>query len=137
MYLIGELSKQTGVKIPTIRYYEEMGLIEKPHRTSGNQRQYEREGLERLSFIKHARDLGLSIEDIRELVDLSSSPEKSCKQAHEIAHHHLQFIKAKISKLRKLEKELKRIALLDDEGHVGKCKIIASLADHRLCKGEH
>ena len=64
MFSIGELSKRTKVKVPTIRYYEEMGLLTEAERTSGNQRRYDKEGLERLSFIRHARDLGFSIEAI-------------------------------------------------------------------------
>ena len=61
MFSIGELSKRTGVKIPTIRYYEQMGLIEPPQRSEGNQRRYTRDGLRRLSFIRHSRDLGFTI----------------------------------------------------------------------------
>lgn len=65
MFSIGQLSKRTGVKIPTIRYYEQMGLIDAPERSEGNQRRYTKDGLGRLSFIRHSRDLGFLIEDIR------------------------------------------------------------------------
>ena len=58
MYSIGELSRRTGVKVPTIRYYEQMGLMPEGERTQGNQRRYRRDELERLAFIRHARDLG-------------------------------------------------------------------------------
>jgi len=64
MISIGELSKRTKVKVPTIRYYEEMGLLSAPERTEGNQRCFDAAGLERLSFIKHARDLGFSIDTL-------------------------------------------------------------------------
>ena len=67
MLSIGELSKRTGVKIPTIRYYEQQGLIDAPERSEGNQRRYEPAQLERLSFIKHARDLGIPIGSVKEL----------------------------------------------------------------------
>ena len=80
MFSIGELAKQTGVKIPTIRYYEKMGLIDMPDRSIGNQRRYSRQGLERLAFIRHARDLGFSISDIRELNALSQHPAKSLRR---------------------------------------------------------
>ena len=66
MFSIGELSRRTNVKVPTIRYYEESGLLDAPERTEGNQRRYDAKGLERLSFIKHARDLGFTIEAISE-----------------------------------------------------------------------
>jgi len=85
MYSIGDLSRRTGVKIPTIRYYEQMGLIAAPERSEGNQRRYERSELERLAFIRHARDLGLSIDSIRDLLALSQHPERPCGEADRIA----------------------------------------------------
>ncbi len=137
MLSIGELSKCTGVKITTIRYYEQMGLIEAPDRSEGNQRRYTKQGLERLSFIRHARELGLSIGDIRELTELSNHPEWSCNNAHIIASRHLSSIQARIVKLKRLERELRRITLKSDAGHVGECNVIQSLADHNLCEAEH
>lgn len=137
MFSIGQLSKKTGVKIPTIRYYEQMKLIENAGRSAGNQRRYDQAGLERLSFIRHARDLGLSIEDIRELVELSHHPEQPCTQAHALAKRHLQSVRARIAKLQNLETELARIAALPDDGHVASCNVIHALADHSLCKGNH
>lgn len=136
MFSIGELSKQTGVKVPTIRYYEQMGLIDALERTEGNQRRYSKEGLKRLSFIRHSRDLGFTIEDIRELLELSEHPEQPCGNAHDIATRHLSDTKAKIAKLRKLERELKRISTCDAKS-VGECAVIETLADHRLCGGDH
>ncbi|MFK5977913.1 MAG: helix-turn-helix domain-containing protein [Rhizobiaceae bacterium] len=137
MLSIGELSKRTGVKIPTIRYYEQMGLIDAPERSSGNQRRYSQQGLERLSFIRHGRELGLTIEDIRELVTLSCHPDKPCDDAHHIAARHLASVQTRITKLKRLEKELKRISILSDSGHVGDCDVIKSLADHSHCETEH
>lgn len=137
MFSIGQISKRTGVKIPTIRYYEQMGLIVAEGRSSGNQRRYGAEGLERLSFIRHARDLGLSIEDIRELADLSAHPEQSCAEAHHVAEQHLAAVRVRIEKLKRLEVELSRITSLHDDGHVGSCNVIGALADHGLCEGEH
>lgn len=137
MLSIGELSKQTGVKIPTIRYYEQMGLIDTPERSRGNQRRYSRQGLERLSFIRHGRELGLTIEDIRELVKLSCHPEMPCDDAHHIATRHLVSVQARIAKLKRLENELKRISTLPDSGHVGECNVIKSLANHSHCETEH
>jgi len=85
MVSIGQLSKRTGVKIPTIRYYEQMGLIDAPERSEGNQRRYTPDGLSRLSFIRHSRDLGFSIQDIKGLLELSQHPEIPCHDAHGIA----------------------------------------------------
>ncbi|WP_162651462.1 helix-turn-helix domain-containing protein [Lentilitoribacter sp. Alg239-R112] len=137
MFSIGDLSKRCQVKIPTIRYYEDMGLIAKPERSEGNQRRYTQKGLERLSFIRHARELGLSINDIRELTALEEDPDRPCIEAHEIAKHHLSEVKSRIQKLRKLENELKRITQISDKTCIGKCQVIHSLADHALCRGEH
>ena len=138
MFSIGELSKRTKVKVPTIRYYEEMGLLLEAERTSGNQRRYDKAGLERLSFIRHARDLGFSIEAISSLIELQEHPDRSCEAATEIATSQLEEVRAKIKRLRTLEKELIRISKgCDGEGVSGDCYVLASPADHNLCDREH
>lgn len=138
MFSIGELSRRTSVKVPTIRYYEETGLLSEPERTEGNQRRYDAAGLERLSFIKHARDLGFSIEAIASLIELQDHPDRSCQAANEIALSQLSEVRAKIKRLRALEKELVRISKgCDGEGVTGDCYVLASLADHRLCREDH
>jgi len=137
MFSIGDLSRRTGVKVPTIRYYEQMGLIAAAGRTEGNQRRYDRDGLERLSFIRHARDLGLSIDAIRELTELSAHPDRPCADAHRIARDHRAEVRAKIARLKRLEAELGRIENMCDTETVGDCRIIEALADRGLCPGEH
>lgn len=133
MFSIGQLSKRTGVKIPTIRYYEQMGLIDVPERSEGNQRRYTADGLSRLSFIRHSRDLGFSIEDIKGLLELSQHPEKPCHDAHGIAVQHLKNVQDRIAKLRRLERELKRVSQCDANS-VAECAVIETLADHSLCE---
>lgn len=138
MLSIGELSKRTTVKVPTIRYYEEIGLLPEPERTKSNQRRYDAAGLERLSFIKHARDLGFSIEAISKLIELQGHPDQSCKAATDIAFSQLSVIRAKMKRLRALEKELVRISKGCNGDRVSEdCYVLASLAEHRLCKHEH
>lgn len=137
MLSIGMLSKQTGVKVPTIRYYEQMGLIPAPARSDGNQRRYPSAALDRLSFIRHARDLGLSIDAIRELLELSGYPDKPCCDADRIAAEHLETVREKIVKLRRLETELERIASGCDGGKIGHCYVLQALADHGMCAHEH
>ena len=137
MFTIGQLSRLTDVKVATIRYYEDAGLLHPSGRSSGNQRRYDQKGLERLSFIRHARELGLSISSITELPKLSEDPTMSCRKAHEIAVAHLKHTEARLRKLRNLQKELKRIASLCDSGAVGECDIIQALADHSLCHSKH
>lgn len=138
MFSIGELSRRTNVKVPTIRYYEEAGLLDAPERTEGNQRRYDAAGLERLSFIKHARDLGFSIEAIAALIELQGHPDRSCAEATDIASAQLSDVRAKIKRLRALEKELVRISKgCDGNGVTEDCYVLASLADHDLCEREH
>ncbi|MBL8577932.1 MAG: helix-turn-helix domain-containing protein [Mesorhizobium sp.] len=137
MLTIGDLSRRTGVKVPTIRYYEQMGLIEPAERSEGNQRRYSRQERERLSFIKHARDLGLTIDSIRELLDLSVHPEQPCAQADRIAAEQLKAVRAKIEKLKRLESELDRIVAHCHGDQVKDCYVIRALANHDLCDNEH
>lgn len=138
MFSIGELSKRTKVKIPTIRYYEEMGLLAEAERTSGNQRRYDNDGLERLSFIRHARDLGFSIEAITSLIELQDHPVRSCEAATYIASSQLADVRAKIKRLKLLEKELTRISKgCDGRGVSEDCYVLAALADHELCDRDH
>jgi DNA-binding transcriptional MerR regulator len=137
MYSIGELSRRTGVKVPTIRYYEQMRLMKAPERSDGNQRRYGKPELERLAFIRHARDLGLAIDSIRELIDLSGHPDMPCADADRIAKEQLVSVRERIARLRKLESELERIANCCTGETVGDCYVIRALSDHTLCRDEH
>lgn len=138
MLSIGDLSRRTGVKVPTIRYYEQMGLLDEAERSEGNQRRYGERDLERLTFIRHARDLGLEIAAIRELIALSQHPQEPCAHADRIAADHLAAVRAKIARLKKLERELQRIVARCDGGHaVEDCHVIRALSDHGLCQSEH
>lgn len=138
MYSIGALSRRTGVKVPTIRYYEQMGLLAAPERTGGNQRRYTNDGLERLGFIKHARDLGFSIEAISALIALSGHPDRPCADATVIAIDQLAEVRRKIDRLQRLEGELERIAkACDGTGTAGNCSVLACLTDHNLCTSAH
>lgn len=134
MLSIGELSRRTGVKVPTIRYYEQRGLLPEPGRSGGNQRRYGAAELEKLAFIRHARDLGFPIEAIQSLIELQAHPDRSCLEATQIAHARLEDVRARIRRLSALETELSRIAS-GCEGECGAqdCSVLASLSDHRLC----
>ena len=136
MWSIGELSRQTGVKVPTIRYYEQMGLLETPCRTEGNQRRYGRDELQRLAFVRHARDLGLGVDAIRELIALSAHPAKPCADADRIVREHLGDVRRRIAQLKLLESELARISACAHET-IGECNVLKALGDHELCLHEH
>ncbi|HBZ42943.1 MAG TPA: transcriptional regulator [Maritimibacter sp.] len=134
MLSIGELSRATGVKVPTIRYYEQAGLIEADERTEGNQRRYSKVGLERLRFIRHGRDLGLSLDAIRALVGLDPTDHAT---THAIAREHLADIRDRMARLARLEAELKRIMAACDGGHDHECNILEAFADHGHCAQDH
>lgn len=137
MLTIGALSEQTGVKIPTIRYYEQVGLLKAPQRSAGNQRRYQKHDLERLAFIRHARDLGFSLEAISELIALSGHPGRPCSDATRIAHQQLADVRAKLARLTRLEADLERIATGCTSDAAQDCYVLASLSDHGLCAADH
>ncbi|MCB1384086.1 MAG: helix-turn-helix domain-containing protein [Notoacmeibacter sp.] len=136
MMSIGDMARETGVKVPTIRYYEQIGLLPDPGRTQGNQRRYGAAERDRLAFIRHARDLGFSIESIRDLVALSGNPGAPCTDADRIAGAQLDDVRARIARLQALERELARIAACNGE-HAGTCRVLQALSDHGLCNGDH
>lgn len=137
MFSIGQLSKATGVKVPTIRYYEEVGLLPQPGRNAGNQRRYGQEGMDALGFIKHARDLGFSLEDIKALMGLDGQLGEDCAEADRIARSQLANVRDRIRKLEQLATELERISHLCDGGNGGCCKVLTALGDHSQCATEH
>lgn len=137
MLTIGELSRRTGVKVPTIRWYEQAGLVREPGRTDGNQRRYGDADVERLSFIRHARDLGFDLDSIRQLIELSGHPERPCAGADEIAASRLADVRNRIARLRRLETELERMATHCAHGTAAECYVLRALADHEMCKGDH
>src|SRR3954464_5569814 len=117
---IGELSRRTGVKVPTIRYYEQIGLLPSPSRTEGQQRRYGVDEVCRLNFIRHARELGFEVDAIRQLLGLASHPDRSCGEAHAITKAHLDEVNGKIARLTALRDELRNMVSCDN-GKVAKC----------------
>ncbi|MBY0566039.1 MAG: helix-turn-helix domain-containing protein [Hyphomonadaceae bacterium] len=137
MLTIGAVSKRTGIKIPTIRFYEAEGLIDPPHRSDSGRRLYTEADAQRLSFIRHARALGFELSDIRSLLDLSDHPDRPCGEADAIAQRHLEDVEARIAQLLALRHELARIATPCDAGSASRCRVIETLADHGACAGDH
>jgi len=134
---IGKLADHTQVKVPTIRYYEQIGLLPPAPRTESGQRRYSRAEVERLNFIRHARELGFEIDDIRELLAMTAEPQASCHQADSIARNHLSEIDRRIASLQALRGELSRMVDECGHGRVCDCRIIEALADHSQCTTEH
>ncbi len=136
-FSIGALAREAEVKVPTIRYYEQIGLLAAPPRTEGGQRRYDAETADRLKFIRHARDLGFEIEAIRELLELTGAPERSCAAVDAIARRHLEDIEARMRRLAALRDELRRMVVECGHGRVSECRVLHTLADHRLCAHDH
>jgi MerR family transcriptional regulator, mercuric resistance operon regulatory protein len=103
---IGQLAKAAGVNLETVRYYERIGLIAKPARTSGGQRCYSGEDARHLAFVRRARELGFSIDDIRALLKLATPGKQSCAEVQSIASAHLTNVQIKLADLARLEKIL-------------------------------
>ena len=103
---IGELASATATKVETVRYYEKIGLLLPPARTSANYRAYGHDHLARLSFIRRARNLGFTLEAVRELLTLSDDKSQSCDAIDEIARVHLTEIDRKIAELQSLKRAL-------------------------------
>ncbi|MFA5957039.1 helix-turn-helix domain-containing protein [Hyphomicrobium sp.] len=130
---IGGLSRKTGVKVPTIRYYESVGLLPAPHRTEGNRRLYDTKAVDRLRFIRHARELGFEVDAIRELLNLAEQPQRSCAKVDALAREHLQAITSRIERLTALKVEVEGMIKACTKGRIAKCRIIDTLSHHEHC----
>ena len=138
MFSIGALARDTGLKIPTIRFYEQIGLIAPPERTEGNQRRYDHAARDRLRFVRHSRDLGLPLDAIRDLLRLKSQSDHLCQDADQIAADHLAQVRDRIARLKRLESELVRIvAACDGQHRAAECNVVRALADHGQCDSDH
>jgi DNA-binding transcriptional MerR regulator len=128
-FSIGELSKATGVKVVTIRYYEHVKLMPAPPRTQGNYRVYTREHVYRLQFVRRCRDLGFTLDQLRDLLRLSVQSSRRCSDIDRITENHLKEIEAKIADLRRLAAQLRRIKNgCPGKGRIADCRILAALS---------
>lgn len=125
---IGTLAKATETKVETIRYYERIGLLPAPDRSVANYRLYSHAHLDRLSFIRRARHLGFSIEQIRDLLGLSDQRERSCDAVDAITREHLADVDRKIADLQALRRELDSIISQCGCGTIAECRIIEALS---------
>lgn len=128
-FSIGEAARESGVKVPTIRYYEEISLLPKIARSEGNRRFYDEGDLHRLAFIRHARELGFDVEAIRTLLALQDRPSQSCESADAIARARLADVEHRIARLELLRAELQTMIRECANGRVSDCRVIETLAD--------
>lgn len=126
-YKIGQLSRETGVNIETIRYYERIGIMPEPDRTPGGNRQYNLEQLKRLYFVRKARDLGFSLNEIRGLLEMVDRKDFSCGEVHDLTVNHLEEVRKKITHLQKLENALETMVQECKGGDVPDCPIVDTL----------
>ena len=126
---IGDLARETCVKVVTVRYYERIGLLPAPVRTgSGAYRSYGKGDLGRLSFIRRARDLGFTLDQVRALLDLAEQRDRDCADVDAIAREHLTEVERKIADLSMLRRELRDLIGNCSGGTVAECRIIEVLS---------
>jgi Cu(I)-responsive transcriptional regulator len=125
---IGDLAEATATKVETIRYYERIGVLPKPPRTRGNYRSYGHDHLQRLAFIRRARHLGFSIDQIRELLGLADDRDQPCDAVDVIARAHLAEVERKIAELAALRHELGELIDQCRSGTIAQCRIIEALS---------
>ena len=131
MLSIGALSKQSGVHIETIRYYERAGVLPKARRATNGRRIYGEDDAGRLAFIRHARELGFDLVSVRALLALQEKPELSCKAASDLASAQLSAVESRLSRLTVLRDELKRMVRACKNGRVVDCRVIDALTNMR------
>ena len=132
-YSVGEMARVGNCQVQTVRYYEKIGILPKAQRSAGNQRIYTASHIDRLKFIRHSRELGFSLDQIREILAISDNPDHSCQEVDQIARSHLLEVESKISRLNDMRIELKRMVTQCSGGQVATCRIIEILSDHSLC----
>ena len=129
---IGALARQSGTNAPTIRYYEEIGLIRRADRRESGHRSYGAADLRRLTFIRRCRDFGFPIEQVRSLVGVIEDQNRSCLEVRDLANGHLESVRSKLEELKALEASLKQLVVDCDEACVGgpgpDCVILEDLA---------
>ena len=130
-YTIGALSRESGVNLETIRYYEKINLLNKPSRAVNGYRHYDESAIKRLRFVRRGRELGFGIAEIKTLLELADHPEHPCKEADQLAQAHLAEVETKIKDLQAMQEVLTKIVAC--QSHTAEhCRLIETL-DQRSC----
>ncbi|AYC31768.1 MerR family transcriptional regulator [Pseudomonas cavernae] len=130
-FTISALSRESGVNLETIRFYERSGLLPEPQRSASGYRHYAEADVRRLRFIRRGRELGFSLEEIKALLALADQPQSPCDQADRLAQQHLSSIEARIRDLQAMQAELRKIAGCHS-AHAEHCRLLEAL-DSRSC----
>ena len=125
---IGKAADKSGCNIETIRYYERIRLLEDPGRSSGGHRLYNAAQVQKLAFIKRARELGFSLHEIKALLTLSSEEQRDCVSARAITNQHLDEVRRKIVDLQKLEEVLSNLSEQCESEQFKQCPVLMSLS---------
>jgi MerR family mercuric resistance operon transcriptional regulator len=123
---IGELSRRTGCNIETIRYYERIGLMPAPPRR-GRYRSYGVDDVGRLGFVRRARELGFTLDEVRALLGLAVGGQASCAEVRDLAASHLKDVRARIAVLKRMERALAVSVRACDAGQDPGCPLIEAL----------
>lgn len=124
---IGEAAAASGCHLETVRYYERIGLLPAPPRTSGGYRDYRPADVDRLRFVSRGRDLGFSLPEIRSLLRLAENEALSCQEVDQLARGHLKDIRTRLDDLQRMASELERVIHSCDGGECGQCTILETL----------
>ncbi len=126
-YSIGEISRRSGVKVETIRYYERIGLLAPPPRTVGGHRVYGSAAAKRLNFVRRARELGFTLGQVRGLLALADGREGSCAEVEKLGRAQLDATSGRIADLKRMEKVLADMVTRCSGGAVPDCPILEAL----------
>jgi len=131
---IGELAKQADCQVVTIRYYEKEGLLEAPVRTEGGYRLYSEADVDRLKFIRHCREHGMSLADIKLLLGLREAPDRDCSAVGSLIDKHIADVDQQIHSLTKLKEQLVHLrGKCPHGGAISACGILKGLDDRSEC----
>lgn len=126
---IGELSSATGTPVETVRFYERVGLLPAPKRTSGNFRIYDEAHAERLAFVRHCRSLDMTLDEVRVLLQFRDAPERGCGEVNQLVDAHIAHVATRIRELRSLEKQLQELRTTCGDARSGaECGILSGLS---------
>lgn len=129
---IGLVARRTGTTVPTVRYYEDIGLLPPANRTDAGQRSFDEATVRRLAFIRRCRDFGFSIEQVRELIGLVDEPDRPCAEVRDIAATHLAQVRRRLGELQALEAGLSAFVCSCESACAGgpavDCTILEDLA---------
>lgn len=135
-FTIGALSRESGVNLETIRFYERSGLLPPPKRSASGYRHYEALDVRRLRFVRRGRELGFSLEEIKALLELANQPHSPCAAADRLVREHLSAIETRIQDLQRMKVELGKLAGCDSD-QAEHCRLLEALDSRDCCADRH